>query len=64
MPAGKVLLGAVMVSAFAAVAAAVLLPTSTPIKEKAAHVETERTADDWIELGLMSALACHGGPLP
>ena len=60
---GKRLLGVVGVSAFAALAGAVALPPSAPIKDKTARVEVRRTAADWIELGLMSALACHGGPL-
>ena len=63
MSSSKRLLGIVVVSAFAALAGAVSLPTSAPIKDKTARVEVRRTAADWIELGLMSALACHGDPL-
>ena len=59
---GKVLLVGVVVSALAALITTVALPTSARIKNNAALPEVERTAAGWIELGLLSALACHGNP--
>ena len=55
---GGLLGGVVVFLAIAVLAGVAALPPSAP-----ARVDV-RVAADWIELGFMSALNCHGGFLP
>jgi len=63
LPSGRLLGGVVVVLAIALLAGVAALPPSVPIMDTAARVDV-RAAADWIELGLTSALTCHGGLLP
>jgi len=63
LPSGRLLLGVVVALAVAVLAGVAALPPSAPITDTAARVDV-RAAADWIELGLVSALTCHGGLLP